>query len=65
MRFQPWDGTKHKQQCESIRGCIWQCSNEGMICEPGLNPALLRSLMPEVTAPTCAVSEGPCNLMKA
>lgn len=61
----PWDGTKHKQQCESIKGCIWQRSNERMICEPGPNPALLRSLMPEAIAPTCAVSEGPCNLMKA
>ena len=38
----PWDGTKHKQQCESIKGCIWQRSNERMICEPGPQPSLIK-----------------------
>ena len=61
----PWDGTKHKEQCERISGCIWQRGEEEMICQPGPNPALLRSIMPEAIAPSCAVSDGPCNLMKA
>lgn len=62
----PWDDSKHKEQCESNRGCKWQLNKDRkMICHPGPNPSLLRSLMPEAIAPSCAVSEGPCNLMKA
>ena len=60
----PWNGTKHKEQCEGIRGCIWQLNDGDMVCQPGPNPALLRSLLPEAVSPSCGVSDGPCNLMK-
>ncbi len=62
---EPWDNSKSKEQCESNRGCIWQLQDKTMVCQPGLDPSLLRSIMPEAIAPSCAVSEGPCNLMKA
>lgn len=60
-----WNNTQRKEQCESRRGCIWQLNNDEMVCHPGPNPGLLRSLMPEAITPSCGVSDGPCNLMKA